>query len=368
MDTKSSEKLFSYLDTLHHKCDRISGELANPEIVKNQKRFRELSKELSHLKPLDEKYLEIKDVFKQLREAEELYKSSDEIEMKELAKDEISTLTEDIEQLDEEIKFLMVSDQSEDNRNVFLEIRAGAGGNEASLFAQDLLRMYTRIAERKGWRAEIISTHYSTIGGIKEIVLYIKGSNVNRYLKYESGVHRVQRVPVTESSGRIHTSTITVAVMAEVEDVEVSINPKDLRIDTYRSSGAGGQHVNKTESAIRITHLPTGMVVSCQDESSQHKNRDKAMRVLKARLYEYEKEKQEDDIANNRKAQVGSGDRSEKIRTYNFPQNRVTDHRITGRNFNIEVILDGNLEELIKELTEFYTRKLLEEKFKEIIA
>ena len=368
MDIKSSEKLFSYLDTLHDKYDRISGEFANPEIVKNQKKFRELSKELSHLKPLDEKYLEIKDAFKQLREAEELYKSSDELEMKELAKDEMSTLTEAIKQSEKEIKLLMVSDESEDKRNVFLEIRAGAGGNEASLFAQDLLRMYTRVAERKNWRAEIISTQNSAIGGIKEIILYIKGSNVNRYLKFESGVHRVQRVPVTESSGRIHTSTITVAVMAEVEDVEVSINPKDLRIDTYRASGAGGQHVNKTESAIRITHLPTGMVVSCQDESSQHKNRDKAMRVLKARLYEYEKGKREDDIANDRKSQVGSGDRSEKIRTYNFPQNRVTDHRITGRNFSIEVILDGNLEELIKEMTELTAGKLLEEKFKEIIA
>lgn len=368
MDTKSSEKLFSYLDTLHEKYDVISGQLANPEIVKNQKKFRELSKELANLKPLDEKYLEIKDAFQQLRDAEELYKTSDEQEMRELAKDEITTLTEDIKNLEKNIKFLMVSDLSDDNRNVFLEIRAGAGGNEASLFASDLLRMYTRVAERKSWKAEVISTNYSAIGGIKEIILYIKGANANRYLKFESGVHRVQRVPVTESSGRIHTSTVTVAVMGEVDDVEVSINPKDLRIDTYRASGAGGQHVNKTESAIRITHLPTGIVVSCQDESSQHKNRDKAMRVLKARLFEYEKTRQENDIANNRKSQVGGGYRSEKIRTYNFPQNRVTDHRIPGRNFNIEVILDGSLEDMIRELTEINTRKLLEEKFKEITA
>lgn len=368
MDTKSSEKLFSYLNTLHDKYDAISGQLSNPEIVQHQKKFRELSKELANLKPIDEKYLKIKKTYKQLQEAEELYKSSDEQEMKELARNEITTLTEDIKTLEKEIKFLMVSDQSEDKRNVFLEIRAGAGGNEASLFASDLLRMYTRVAERKSWKAEVMSTNYSAIGGIKEIILYIKGTNANRYLKFESGVHRVQRVPVTESSGRIHTSTVTVAVLPEVDDVEVSINPKDLRIDTYRASGAGGQHVNKTESAIRITHIPSGIVASCQDESSQHKNRDKAMKVLKARLFEHEKTKQEDDIANNRKSQVGSGARSEKIRTYNFPQNRVTDHRIIGRNFNIEVILDGNLEELIKELTELNTRKLLEVKFREITA
>jgi peptide chain release factor 1 len=368
MDIKSSEKLFSYLDTLHDKFVKISEQLADPDIVKKQQKFKELSKELSDLKPLDEKYLEIKSTLKQLRDAEELYNTSEEQEMKDLAKEEIAALSEDIVNLDKDIKLLMVTDQSEDKRNVFLEIRAGAGGNEASLFASDLLRMYTRVAERKGWKAEIISTNYSGIGGIKEIVLYIKGANANKYLKFESGVHRVQRVPVTESSGRIHTSTVTAAVMAEVDDVEISISQKDLRIDTYRASGAGGQHVNKTESAIRITHLSSGIVVSCQDESSQHKNRDRAMKVLKARLYEHEKTKQEDDIANNRKSQVGSGDRSEKIRTYNFPQNRVTDHRINGKNFNIDVILDGSIEDLVKDLTEINSRKLLEDKFKEIIA
>ncbi|MCK4764326.1 MAG: peptide chain release factor 1 [Candidatus Aminicenantes bacterium] len=368
MVTKSSEKLFSYLDTLHDKYDEISGKLADPDIVKNQKKFRKLSKELSNLKPLDEKYLEIRDALKQLQDAEELYEISAEKEMKELAKDEISTLSEDLKNLEKDIKLLMVSDQSEDKRNVFLEIRAGAGGNEASLFASDLLRMYTRVAERKSWKAQVISTNYSAIGGIKEIILYVKGANANRYLKFESGVHRVQRVPVTEASGRIHTSTVTVAVMAEVEDVDINIEPKDLRVDTFRASGAGGQHVNKTESAIRITHAPSGIVVSCQDESSQHKNRDKAMKVLKARLYEYEKSKQEDDIASSRRAQVGSGDRSEKIRTYNFPQNRVTDHRITGRNFNVEVILDGSLDDLIIELTEIHNRQLLEDKFKEIVG
>lgn len=368
MATKSSDKLFSYLDDLHQKYQDISTQLAEPDAVKNQKKFRELSKELSNLKPLDDKYLEFKDLIQQKQDAEELMEISDEDEMKELAKEEVRTLMEDIESIEEEIKILMVSDQSEDNRNVFLEIRAGAGGNEASLFASDLLRMYTRIAERKGWKAEVISTTYSAIGGIKEIILYMKGQYVNKYVKFESGVHRVQRVPVTESSGRIHTSTVTVAVMPEVDDVEIEINPKDIRIDTFRASGAGGQHVNRTDSAIRITHIPSGLVVSCQDEKSQHKNKDKAMKVLKSRLYEYEKSKQHDDLASNRKSQVGSGDRSEKIRTYNFPQSRVTDHRVTGRNFNVESIIDGSLDDLIELLTEQHNKQALEDKFKEIIA
>jgi peptide chain release factor 1 len=368
MGIKSSEKLFSYLDGLHKKYTEISDRLSDAEIVKNQKKFRELSKELSNLKPLNEKFLEFKDLMDQKRDAKELLELSDEEEMKELAEEELDKLDQEMEELEKEIKIQMVSDHTEDSRNVFLEIRAGAGGNEASLFASDLLRMYTRIAERKGWKAEVISTTYSAIGGIKEIIVYIRGSNVNKYVKYESGVHRVQRVPVTEASGRIHTSTVTVAVMPEVDDVEVDINPKDLRIDTFRASGAGGQHVNRTDSAIRITHLPTGIVVSCQDEKSQHKNKDKALKVLKSRLYEYERTKRHDTIASNRKSQVGTGDRSEKIRTYNFPQNRVTDHRITGQNFNIEVILDGNLEELVRLLTEFHTRKALEEKFNEIIS
>ncbi|UCH95489.1 MAG: peptide chain release factor 1 [Candidatus Aminicenantes bacterium] len=368
MGTKSSEKLFSYLDGLHQKYIEISDELSDVEIVKNQRRFRELSRELSNLKPLHEKFLEFRALLDQKKDAQELAEFSDDEEMKELAREELSTLDQEIQELEEEIKVLMVSDHTEDSRNVFLEIRAGAGGNEASLFASDLLRMYTRIAERKVWKAEVISTTYSAIGGIKEIIVYIRGGDVNKYFKFESGVHRVQRVPVTEASGRIHTSTVTVAVMPEVEDVEIDINPKDLRIDTFCASGAGGQHVNRTESAIRITHLPTGIVVTCQDEKSQHKNKDKAMKVLKSRIYEYERDKQENDIASSRRSQVGSGERSEKIRTYNFPQNRVTDHRITGHNFSIEPILDGNVDVLIDMLTEVYTKKALEEKFKKLVA
>lgn len=367
MATKSSEKLFSYLDGLHRKYTELTAELSDPEIIKNQVKFRSLSKELSNLKPLDEKFQEFKKLLDEERDAQELIEISEEEEMQDLAREELDTLNDDIEELENEIKILMVSDHTEDSRNAFLEIRAGAGGNEASLFASDLLRMYTRIAERKHWKSEVISTTYSAIGGIKEIILYLKGVSVNKYIKFESGVHRVQRVPVTESSGRIHTSTVTVAVMPEVDDVEVEINPKDIRIDTFRASGAGGQHVNRTDSAIRITHEPTGLVVSCQDEKSQHKNKDKAMKVLKSRLYELEMSKQQDEVASARKSQVGSGDRSEKIRTYNFPQSRVTDHRINGRNFNIETILDGGFDELVQLLTEQHTRKALEAKFKEII-
>ncbi len=368
MATKSSEKLFSYLDGLHKKYTEISAKLSEADIVKNQKKFRELSRELSSLKPLDEKFLAFNRLVMRQQEAQELQELSEDNEMKELAREELDALASEIDALENEIKTLMVTDHTEDSRNVFLEIRSGAGGNEASLFASDLLRMYTRIAERKGWKAEVISTTSSGIGGIKEIIVYIRGVNVNKYIKYESGVHRVQRVPVTEASGRIHTSTVTVAVLQEVEDVEVDVNPKDIRIDTYRSSGAGGQHVNRTESAIRITHLPTGIVVTCQDEKSQHKNKEKALKVLNSRLYEFEKTKQDDDIANARKSQVGSGERSEKIRTYNFPQNRVTDHRISGKNFTIESVLDGNLDEMIALLIEVHTKKALEDKFKEMVA
>ncbi len=368
MDIKSSEKFFSYLENLHIKYTELTNQLSDPSVTNDRKKYASLSRELSNLTPLEEKYQKYTHLRTEFKESSEILDSSDDPELMGLAEDDLKSLEEQIEKLEDAIKLLMVSDVVEDSRNVFLEIRAGAGGNEASLFASDLLRMYSRISERKGWKHEIISTNYSGIGGIKEITMYIKGTNVNKFLKFESGVHRVQRVPQTESSGRIHTSTVTVAVLPEVEDVEIEINPKDIRIDTYRASGAGGQHVNKTESAIRITHFPSGIVVSCQDESSQHKNRDKAMKVLKSRLYEFELEKQQDDIASDRKSQVGKGDRSEKIRTYNFPQNRVTDHRITGKNFGIESTMDGNLENMIAELEELNSKKMLEDRFKEIVS
>jgi peptide chain release factor 1 len=368
MDIKKGEKLLYYLKSIYTKYNEISDLISNPDIIDNQTKFRNLTKELSKLKPLNEKYTELNSLIELKNEAEEFYNASEETDMKELAQEEIDKLSIEIKKLHESTEILLASDESEDNRNVFLEIRAGAGGNEASLFASDLLRMYSRIAERKLWKSDVISTAYSSIGGIKEIILHIKGKNVNKYLKYESGVHRVQRVPVTESSGRIHTSTVTVAVMPEVEDIEVEINPKEIRIDTYRSSGAGGQHVNKTDSAIRITHFPTGIVVCCQDEKSQHKNKERAMKILKSRLYEFEKAKQEKNTSSNRKSQIGTGDRSEKIRTYNFPQSRVTDHRVSNINFNIENILDGNFDNLVKKLIEIHTKKSIEEKLKQIIS
>ncbi len=364
----SQQKLFNHLEQLHLKYNSISDQLSKTEIINNLVKLKELSKQLSHLKPLEDKYLKMKKYSTQRVETEILLKNSDEEAMKELAREEIEQLNNKISQIEQEIIQLLVIDQTEENRNVFLEIRAGVGGNEASLFASDLLRMYSRIAEQKGWKSEIISTTYSAIGGIKEIILHIKGNTVNQNLQFESGVHRVQRVPVTEASGRIHTSTVTVAVMPEAEDVEIKINPKDIRTDTFSASGPGGQHVNRTQSAIRITHNPTGIVVTCQDEKSQHKNKDKAMKVLKARLFEFEKKKQESSIADSRKSQVGSGERSEKIRTYNFPQNRVTDHRITGKNFNLESILNGLINDLFKELHEVYSKKMIEEKLNQIIA
>jgi peptide chain release factor 1 len=368
MDTRNSEKIFSYLEKIHTRFEQISADLSLSETVRQQKKFRELSRELFALKPLEGKYHQLKKVLQRLGDAEGMSAAAEEKDMKYLVQEELGVLNGEKETLIGEVEILMVSDRSEDNRNAFLEIRAGAGGDEASLFASDLLRMYTRVAERKKWQAEIISTTISGIGGIKEVILYVKGTEVNKFLKFESGVHRVQRVPSTEASGRIHTSTVTVAVLPEVEDVEVDFNPKDIRIDTYAASGPGGQHVNKTESAIRVTHFPTGIVVTCQDEKSQHKNKEKALKVMKARLFEHEKNKQNEIIALNRKSQVGSGERSEKIRTYNFPQSRVTDHRVSGRNFNSSSIIDGDLDDLVAELTKNRVRELIEQKIKSMIA
>jgi peptide chain release factor 1 len=367
MDTRNSEKILSYLQKIRDRFEQISAELSLPETAHQQKKFRELSKELFSLRPLEEKYHQLSRVVRRRHDAEGLLAAADE-EMAALVREELAALEREETALVGEVEVLMVSDRQEDSRNAFLEIRAGAGGDEASLFASDLLRMYMRVAERKKWKAEVISTTYSAIGGIKEVILYVKGTEVNKFLKFESGVHRVQRVPATEASGRIHTSTVTVAVLPEVEDVEVDFNPKDIRIDTYAASGPGGQHVNKTESAIRVTHFPSGIVVTCQDEKSQHKNKDKALKVLKARLFEFEKHKQEESIAQSRKSQVGSGERSEKIRTYNFPQSRVTDHRVDGRNFNIGFIIDGDLDELVAGLTEGHVRAQIEQKIRSLNA
>ncbi len=361
MATKRSEQLCSFLEKIDARFHELSELLSRPETQRQPAKFRDLSRELAGLKPLREKHEENRRLRARIAEAESL-RSSPDPEMAALAADELDQLEERRRALEGEVERLMVADQVDDNRNVFLEIRAGAGGHEASLFAADLLRMYMRVAERRRWKAEVVSTTWSAVGGIKEVILYVRGQGVNRHLRFESGVHRVQRVPVTEASGRIHTSTVTVAVLPEVEEVEVEIGAKDIRIDTYAASGPGGQHVNKTESAIRITHFPTGIVVTCQDEKSQHKNKDKAMKILQARLFEFERDRRQQDIARDRRSQVGSGERSEKIRTYNFPQSRVTDHRVESRNFNIAFVLDGDLDHLAAELNEIHTRRLIDEK------
>jgi peptide chain release factor 1 len=303
-------------------------------------------------------YRRLKHVLSDIKDHESMLEDPDP-EIRNLVKDELAVLQGEQERLEQQIKTLFVPKDPNDERDVILEIRAGTGGDEATLFAADLFRMYSRYAEEKHWTLEILSIHETGIGGIKEVIASIKGSGVFSRFKYESGVHRVQRVPATEASGRIHTSAVTVAVLPEAEEVDVDIEPTDLRIDTYRSSGAGGQHVNKTESAVRITHIPTGIVVSCQDEKSQHKNKAKAMRVLRSRILQKMQEDKEREIASQRRSQVGTGDRSERIRTYNFPQGRVTDHRINFTLHRLPQILEGEIDELIDELTTHFQAEAL---------
>ncbi|HCU56630.1 MAG TPA: peptide chain release factor 1 [Anaerolineaceae bacterium] len=310
----------------------------------------ELSKERAELEAVVKKASAYKEALTKLDETEALLESNDE-EMRSLAELELESLREIIETLEGQLKSMLVPKDLRDDRNVIMEIRAGTGGDEAGLFAADLFRMYSRYAERRGWKTEILTMHETGIGGIKEVSLMIKGKGAYSRLKYESGVHRVQRVPETESQGRIHTSTITVAVLAEVDDVEIEIPDSDINIDVYKSAGAGGQNVQKNATAIRITHLPTGMVVACQDERSQLQNRQRAMSILKARLYEIEEQKRQDEEAATRRSQIGSGERSEKIRTYNFPQSRVTDHRVNISSYNLTGVLDGDIDEFIDELT-----------------
>ncbi len=323
--------------------------LSAPEVYGDADRLRQVNREMKELGPLVETFR----AYCRAREDQEgaLGLLSDP-ELKEMAQEELAAAKAEMERLEGELKLLLLPRDPNDEKNAVMEIRAGTGGEEAALFARDLFRMYTMYAESKGWHLEVVGQNETELGGVKEISFLVEGQGVWSRLKFESGVHRVQRVPVTESSGRIQTSAATVAVLPEAEEVEFTIDPKDLQIDTYRSSGAGGQHVNKTESAIRITHLPTGLVVECQDERSQYKNKDKAMKVLRSRLYEAERDKQEAAIADQRRSQVGSGDRSERIRTYNFPQNRVTDHRLTGetKNFNIDAVINGALDPLIDAL------------------
>ncbi len=338
--------MFDKLDFILEKYEELSLKVSDPEVINNQPVWQKHIKEMGEMEPIVNKYKEYKKAKEDLQDAKEMLEENDE-ELREMAKMEISELESAIESISEELKILLLPKDPNDDRNVILEVRAGTGGDEAALFGADLLRMYTRYAERRGWKTELLELNDTGIGGVKEAVMLVKGKGAYSRLKYESGAHRVQRVPETESSGRIHTSAATVAVLPEVDDVEVEINPNDVRVDVYRASGNGGQCVNTTDSAVRLTHIPTGLVVTCQDEKSQIKNKEKAFKVLRSRLYDLMQQEQNKEIADQRKSQVGSGDRSERIRTYNFPQGRVSDHRINMTIYKLDYFLDGDLDEII---------------------
>jgi peptide chain release factor 1 len=339
--------MFDKLDFIVEKYQELSLKVSDPEVINDQPVWQKYIKEMGEMEPIVKKYEEYKKAKEGLRDAKDLVENETDEEMRDLAKMEINDLEEQIEKNEEELKVLLLPKDPNDEKNVILEVRAGTGGDEAALFAQDLLRMYMRYAERHRWKTELMDVNDTGIGGIKEAVVLIKGKGAYSRLKYESGVHRVQRVPETESAGRVHTSAATVAVLPEVDDVEVDLNPNDVRVDVYRASGNGGQCVNTTDSAVRLTHEPTGLVVTCQDEKSQIKNKEKAFKVLKARLYDLKLQEQNKEISEARKSQVGSGDRSERIRTFNFQQGRVSEHRIGLTLYRLDAILDGDLDEII---------------------
>ena len=343
--------MFKKLDFILEKYEELSMTVSDPEVIANQSLWQQKIKELGEMEPIVTKYKEYKKVQEDLAATEEMLNElgSDD-EMRDMAKEELAELKEKSEKLTEELKIALLPKDPNDEKNVILEVRAGTGGEEAALFGADLLRMYTRYAERRGWKTEVMDMNDTGIGGIKEAVVMIKGKGAYSRLKYESGVHRVQRVPETESSGRIHTSAATIAIMPGVDEVEVEIDPNDVRVDVYRSSGHGGQCVNTTDSAVRLTHIPTGLVVTCQDEKSQLKNKEKAFGVLRARLYDMMQQQQNKEQADARKSQIGSGDRSERIRTYNFPQGRVTDHRIGMTIYKLDSFLDGDIDEIVDAL------------------
>jgi peptide chain release factor 1 len=352
--------MFDKLNSVESRYDELMTRLGTVEVQSDPAEYKKAAKALAEIEPLVQKFRELKSVDSDIAGAEELAAGAD-ADMRELAGEELKSLSARRDAILQELKVLLVPRDPNDEKNVILEIRAGTGGDEAALFAGDLFRMYTRYAERQGWKVDVMSSSETGGGGLKEAIVSIEGRGVYSRLKYESGVHRVQRVPATEASGRIHTSTATVAVLPEAEEVDIQINEKDLRVDTFCSSGPGGQSVNTTYSAVRITHLPTNLVVSQQDEKSQIKNRAKAMKVLRARLYEIEMQKQQDAIARERRGQVGTGERSEKIRTYNFPQSRITDHRINFTTHRLHDVLEGDLRELVDEVTSFYNTQKLKE-------
>ena len=340
------DSMLKKLDQLKNRLNEIEGLLVNPETVKDIEQYTQLNKEFSELKPIVEKFDEYSLTIKNIEDAQDILNSGDD-ELKSLAEDDLKNYEDKPESLEQELKLMLLPKDSADDGSAYLEIRAGAGGDEAGIFAGDLFRMYTRLSEREGWNLEVIDIKSSEQGGLKEVVAKLNGKSVFKVLKFESGVHRVQRVPETESQGRIHTSTCTVAILPEVEEVQdINIDKNDLRVDTFRASGAGGQHVNKTDSAVRLTHIPSGIVVECQDGRSQHKNKEKALSLLAAKLKQQEIDSQQESIASERKILVGTGDRSEKIRTYNFPQGRMTDHRIKLTQHNLDQIMDGDIKNI----------------------
>jgi peptide chain release factor 1 len=355
--------MFQELEEIKEKYRQLTFSLSDPTLVSDPKKVKKVAKERSDLEPLVKKYEAYEKIKSDIKESEEILADpKSDSDLKQLAEEELKEQRQEEEKIKEELRVLLLPKDPYDEKNVFLEIRAGAGGDEASLFAQDLFRMYSRFAEKKGWKSEVMSTSFSPIGGLKEIIVNIRGERVYSQLKYESGVHRVQRVPQTEASGRIHTSTVTVAVLPEADDVDVELDPKDLKLEAFGASGPGGQNVNRNYTAIRVTHKPSGLVVTCQDEKSQHRNKEKVLRILRSRLMDIAQRAQQEKIAKDRKSQVGTGERSEKIRTYNFPQSRITDHRLNLTLHKLEEILDGNLDGFINSLTLHFQTQMMEKR------